>query len=343
MLPITHLTGIDTYKWQDLASATAVEQNVPWLIHPLALFGFTVRSYPSAHPLCLATIQILTGFGVDWGIYLVSVMVGTIGLTGAFWFGTAVASPTPDRQRYALWFAFLYVFSPVFMRYTYWATGRGLFLAVFPLFLLALLRTPTPMATAGLLLTGMLLPLTHKTGCVAVLLVAATACMTPACRCLTSRKRLLLAMLPFAVAAMLLSPSLLASWPFGTPVGLLRQAVSRFCWYLPVAIVGLVAAPNWWCAPPRRRLMVPMLLSLPLAFTEEMYGAMIALPFVVSATARGVQLATETWRPTNRHIPRALAALTLLSALDIVIHRAAPATPRRVRAAAAFIRAVPSA
>ncbi len=337
ILPVTHLTGIDTYKWQDLATAAAVERNVPWLVHPLSLYGFTPRSYPSAHPLCLAAIQIVTGLGVDWGMYLMSLTVAVTGLASAYWLGMTICAPSPNRNRYALWFALLYAFSPVFMRYTYWATGRGLFLATLPLFLVAILKLPRPRAWAGLVLTAAILPMTHRAGGVAVVLVAIASCFAGACRILKSRRRMALILVPFALAAVALSPAPRFGWPLGTPLGFTRQAVSRFAWYVPAAAAGLVAAPGWWRESPRHRLLPLLLLTLPLAFVEEMYGAMLALPFVVAATARGVQFITEEWRPAGTLLTRTLVVLTLAGALVIVVHRAAPATPRRVRAAAAFI------
>lgn len=340
LLPVTHLAGGDTYKWQDLASAAAVERNIPWLMHPLSLFGFTTRSYPSAHPLYLATVQILTGLGVDWGMYVVSITIGALGLSSAYWLGGTLGSSSPNRERFALWFALLYGFSPVFMRYTYWATGRGLFLAVLPLFLVALLRLPAPAAWGGLLTTGLVLPMAHKTGAIALVLFAATAGLAPLCRALGTRRRMLLGAAPFALAAVSLAPAFFFSWPLGTPFGFTRLAISRFAWYTPFALIGLVAAPEWWVKSPRQRLLAPLLLTLPLACIEEMYGAMVALPFVVAATVRGLSITTWTRPPVARHVPAGLAALTLAAALTIVVHLAAPATPRRVHAAAAFIEEI---
>jgi len=72
------------------------------------------------------------------------------------------------NSRVALWTAFFYGFSPVFVRYNHWATGRGLFLALFPLFILSIIRLPGLKAWGGLLLTGLLMTLSHKAGCVAV-------------------------------------------------------------------------------------------------------------------------------------------------------------------------------
>ncbi len=94
-------------------------------------------------------------------------------------------TPSPNLP---LWTAFFYAFSPVFMRYNHWATGRGLFIAIFPLFLLALInlskievqkvekrRALFVMGNlAGLISLGIFLTLSHKAGLIALLLILAS-------------------------------------------------------------------------------------------------------------------------------------------------------------------------
>ena len=79
IFPYTTFTGIDAYKWQDLASSIRVEASLPWLVHPLSLLGFTPRSYPSAYPIQLGTIQILGGLGIGGGFFVASVLTALLG------------------------------------------------------------------------------------------------------------------------------------------------------------------------------------------------------------------------------------------------------------------------
>jgi len=135
LFPWTHFTGIDTYKWQDLATSVRMEQSLPWIVHPLSLLGFTPRAYPPVHPVLLATVQIVGDLGVDGGFAVVSWLVALLGVTAFTRLAGCFLSP-----RIAFAAGLLYGFSPVFMRYAHWATGRGLFLAVFPLFIALLIE-----------------------------------------------------------------------------------------------------------------------------------------------------------------------------------------------------------
>lgn len=334
VLPFTYLAGIDTYKWQGLATNVRVERCIPWLIHPLSLFGFTPRSYPSAQPLILATVEIMLRSGVDWGYYVVSTFSGALGILAAFAFGRRFFGT--DRQ--AGWYAFLYGFSPVFVRYNHWATGRGLLLALLPLFLLSVLEAPRARGWGGLLLTGVLMPLAHKTG----LVVLPLGLISPAVGCILPRTRnrtiLALAALPFLGACLLVSPTaLFATLPFGAAAGFAAKAATRFAWYIPLAVVGWLGPANWFADSGPRKLVAAALLSLPASFAADMYGALAALPFVTLAAAAGFFWLTERL-PASGIVARiAATVLTLAGALVIVIHRSVNATPPRIRAAARFL------
>jgi len=136
LLPYTYFTGVDTYKWQDLATSVRMEQALPWIVHPLSLLGFTPRAYPPAHPVLLATVQILGGLGVDGGFAVISVFTAILGIASATLLASRLLPPALAPLA-----GLLYGFSPVFVRYAHWATGRGLFLAIFPA-LVALLCVP---------------------------------------------------------------------------------------------------------------------------------------------------------------------------------------------------------
>jgi len=332
VMPFTHLAGIDTYKWLDLASNVGVQESIPWLVHPASLLGFTPRSYPSLQPLLLGSVQIIGGLGVDWSYYVVSVVCAGTALLTSFRLGCACL----DQPRQAGLFAFLYAFSPVFVRYTHWATGRGFFLALFPLYLAGAAELPKPRAWLPFFAGILLLPLAHKVGLVAVLLVPlalGASLLLPR----TERRALrVVGLLCAGIVALGVAPTRLAPFPIGNAVGALRAAVTRFAWMLPVAAFGLVVEP-WFTVPARRRLWLMGLATLPAAFHHEMYGALLSLPFMVLAATIGLVAMVERlprWAP---HLHRLAIALTLAGALVIVGHRSATATPRRIRAVARFL------
>jgi hypothetical protein len=333
VLPLTCLAGIDTYKWQGLATNVRLERCIPWLIHPLSLLGFTPRAYPGAQPLLLATVQIMGRLGVDWGYYAVSVLSGALGIAGAYALGRRLFG-TPGH---ACWYAFLYAFSPVFMRYNHWATGRGLFLALLPLFLLSLVDMPRAGAWLTFALTAPLLPLCHKTGLLALALVLGGALLSP---CLP-RKDIKLVMLvvfvPFLALGIMAAPPLLLGTPLGSLCGFAFKAVARFGWYLPFSVAGLVLPGTWNARPAWRRLLVPFLAVFPLAFTADMYGALVALPFICLAATGCRHWLQQRFPARGRALAACGVILTVLAAGTIVVHRSANATPRRIRTAARFL------
>jgi len=326
VVPLTGLAGVDTYKWLDLATSVRVERAVPWLVHPLSLLGFTGRSYPSAQPLLMATVMILGHAGVEVSYYVVSVFSGGLGILAMHELGAAFLG----AGRGGRWAAFLYGFSPVFVRYNHWATGRGLFLAVLPLLLLALLRCPAGRACLSAAALAALLPLTHKTGIVALPLVGASLLLAPVLRPPFERAAVPVLAGLSAALALALAPRL-GPLPWGPAAGFVRTGVTRFGWLLPLAGAGLLLGRGWF-APRNRRLFAAALLSVPLAFPPSMYGALIALPFVALAAGKGVA-ALQNRVP----IRSVTIALTLCGALAILVNRSITATPPRIRAAARFL------
>ena len=329
VFPITHLAGIDTYKWQDLATAVRVEQAIPWLVHPLSLFGFTPRSYPSIQPLTLASIQILGRLGVDGGYYVMSLLSGLTGLFAALWLGEILFSARVPTML----FVFFYVFSPVFMRYNHWATGRGVFVALLPLFLIACIRLPHLKAMLALPILAAMLCLTHKAGIVAVPLILVAlpfGWMLP--RRDVQLLRILL-VIPFAAAAFLLAGHGLLS----SAREVVLKSVTRFGWYIPAAALAILCAREWWSRPAWRLLFFPALLAFPLAFYKEMYGALVALPFVCHATTVAMAGAMDRWPRRQAALLRAAVLLGAAAALAIVVNRSLAATPRDVWRAAMFL------
>jgi hypothetical protein len=357
VLPLTYIAGIDTYKWQDLAGNIAVEQRISWLIHPLSLLGFTPRSYSSAQPLVLASIQILGHTGVDWGFYILSLAFGLTGFFGARTLGHHLFK----NESSAVWLAILYMFSPVFMRYNYWATGRGLLLALLPVYLLIMLKIgyassrwmsaslsasnragdgaihlsgyPDNNKTgnfglipAWLLMTGLIM-MSHKAGVVGALLIPVLLLVSPALALLRGRWGLWLAGLLVLAASLLLTN--------GQPITLTIRLLTRFGWLLPLALLAISTAPGRLLTPPFRTILAAGMGTLILSCTPDMYGALLALPFMACAATIGIEkinLNRSSRRPRMGGL-----VLILIPALAIVLNQMRDSPSESVYQAAQFI------
>jgi hypothetical protein len=326
VIPVTHIAGIDTYKWQDLAGNLAIEGRISWYIHPLSLLGFTPRSYSSAQPLVLATLEMMGHTGVDWGFYILSLAFGLTGLAGAWLLGRRLLG----SERLAAWFAFFYVFAPVFMRYNYWATGRGLLLALLPLYLLILLRLAsvstlksTLYNLPAFLFLSVLLALSHKAGLIGALLIPILFLASPILIVLRGRWGLLLGL----AAVLAIGLSLTG----GNAVTLGYRLLTRFGWLVPLAAIGLYSAPAQFTTRAARAMLAAGFATVVLSCTPDMYGALLALPFVAFLATTG--LAALPPRP----IPSLILILTILTALVIVANQAKDSPDESVYRAALFL------
>lgn len=331
LLPLTHLAGIDTYKWQDLASAVAVEGNIPWLTHPLALFGYAPRSYPSAYPLLLATIQILGGTGVDWGFYVISTLTALIAM-GTSWALGCIIWP---QRRQAFFFSLFYLLAPVFIRYTHWATGRGLFMALFPAFLWFCLTPSRKLHRwIGLVGIGLLLLLSHKVSLVAIplilILLTGYKFLSP------PRSRISLLAIGIGI--------LVLGWFFsGAELNLsgglspLRHLVVRFGILGLLLLPGIATLRQHPITPVDRFFFWGLVLTLPLAGAGEMYGALPALPFMVWAAVRGYLRGDDLPERFQVILQHGALALVALGAGAILLERSLHAMPRKVYDAAQFL------
>jgi hypothetical protein len=331
LLPFTHLAGIDTYKWQDLATAVAVEQSIPWLTHPLALFGYAPRSYPSAYPLLLATLQMLGGTGVDWGFYLISTVTALIAL-GTSWALGRVLWP---QRRQAFLFTLFYLLAPVFIRYTHWATGRGLFMALFPGFLWFCLGPARgPRRWIGLAGMALLLLLSHKVSLAAIpltlILFGGFKFPNP------PRSRPVLLILGIGILGL---GWLLTGAESSLTAGLrpLRNLAVRFGILGVLLIPGILALRKFPLPPADRFLFWGLVLTLPLACAGEMYGALPALPFVAWSAVRGYGCIDVLPGRIRGILQSSALALLALGAGAILLERSLHAMPRRLYDAAQFL------
>jgi len=338
VVPVSHIAGIDTYKWQDLAGSVAVEGRIAWLAHPLSLLGFTPRSYPSAQPLLLATIEMLGHTGVDWGFYVLSVALGLTGLFGAWRLGRHLFT----SEQEAVWFAFLYTFSPLFMRYNYWATGRGLLLALLPVYLLTLLRFPTiferrphwplhPILWIPSFLTlSLLLAMAHKAGFIGTILLPILFLSSPIL--IVARGKIGLCVLMFMA---IIGGLILVDF---SPVAFTYRIATRFGWLAPLAVLGLCGgSSDRFNSPATRCMLAGGLVTLILSCTADMYGALLALPFITFASVAGFSV----WKTINPfpHIrpARCLFIMTLLTAITIIANQASDSPSPSLYRAALFL------
>lgn len=337
IFPYTLFTGIDTYKWQDLATAIEIEKNIPWLVHPVSLFGFSPRAYPLMQPAWLASLQIIGDLGPEGGFRLLSIINALLGITTMTLLARRLFAPVP-----AYFAALAYAFSPVFIRYTHWATGRGMLLAILPLLILAALPDPIPNRKNNLLRRIIMFTtiatactLAHKAAWVAIPILIVLMCIP-----LPPRKRPSPLMLRFgtlAITGIIIAIITSRGPPLSSAaiINTVRTAIVRFAWMLPFAIT------TWWLhsnnlhAPPNRRFLqlalIPMLI---LAFDPYMYGALIALPII---TLLAMSCLIDHPPPIALAQNTAITIITLAAALTIIIQRSQLAATPELRRASQYL------
>ena len=332
ILPVTHLAGIDTYKWQNTATTIRVDQQISWFIHPLSLLGFTPRSYPCLQPFLLATVQILSGLGVKGGFFIVSLFSGFLAAVGAFHLGQRIFT---DKQK-AFVFTFLYVLSPLFCRYNHWATGPGLLMALLPAFLYALVFERGIRRITSSVLIGILVATSHKSGVIGVIVLPILVTISV----LMPTHRVVRMVLVFAacIAGILFAPGALLPGIAGRGVGVARFALTRFGVLLPLCLFGIYR--TW---PARRFLQVCVLgliVWLPPAFHSRAYAALLALPFLAAPATFGISQ-LEDLLPFPRQITRrAILCLCLIGAVITIVHRSSTAAPNAVVIAANLLEQI---
>jgi len=333
VIPYTYLAGFDTYKWQDLATNVRVTGTVPWLVHPIALLGFVPRSYPSAQPLLLSVVEILGGLGVDWGFYVVSLVSGISGLFAAAVLGRRLLGD----DRGATWFGWLYLASPVFVIHNHWATGRGLFVSILPLFIESLIRRPRASSVAAAALSGAALLVCHKVGMAAAPAIPMLFLASWLLPRWNRRATVALLLLPSLAAALALAPR--HGGALRLPTGLAWNVGSRFGLLVPLAVVGLLASRQWLARPAWRCMLLSGICLFPFACAPDMYGALLALPFVTFPAVVGLRRIASADAPGSRKAVRAAAIGVAALALVPLGYRLVNATSPAVRGAARFLEA----
>jgi hypothetical protein len=133
----SHSVGIDAFVMQGLANQIVVDGHAAWIIHPLSYLGLFPLSYPSGGIFLPASVDVLSGYPSEISILALSMLMGIIGVLGAY----ILAREFKKDDLFAFIVAFIFCLAPKFILNTTWETPtRGGFMAFTPIFLFMLLR-----------------------------------------------------------------------------------------------------------------------------------------------------------------------------------------------------------
>jgi hypothetical protein len=164
-----HEVGVDSFFIHALSGTIVADGHAKWILNPLSLFGWYPLSYPSAGPFLLASTSVTTGVNLEASILLVAMMLGPIGILGAF----IMARQFRPETSFGLCVALIYGLAPRFLSFTLWsASTRNLFMAILPIFVWALLRQHRRNSAANLVAFVLSLSILAATHRLIVLMVA---------------------------------------------------------------------------------------------------------------------------------------------------------------------------
>ncbi len=325
VIPWTALAGIDTYKWQDYATNLAVDPSLSLLVHPLSWFGFTPRTCPIGHPALLTTVQMLFPCEVRGGFFIVSSYVGILAMVTTRILAHQLFQ---ERQARFVW-VILYILAPVMVRYGHWATGRGLFMALFPLMMLAMVHRSTSHVWLHGLPVFILLAMAHKVAwpvlVIGLILLALRTLLRNApvpCRYL------------FVVAGIV---GCLAWLPLLGLAGWMRLAIGRFVCLLPLSVLAVTVISKHPINLQETTLWLGTCMALPAALDPSMYGALPATLFLTWGGVYGLvvlQQKQPLWYP---HLFKLIMLSAGIGALAVVMVRSSQAMPLRLEKAARFL------
>lgn len=133
----SHSVGIDAFVMQGLANQIVEDGYAAWIIHPLSYVGLFPLSYPSSGIFLPASLAVLSGYPAEVSILPLSMLMGLIGVLGAY----LLAREFKQDDLFAFIVAFIFCIAPKFILNTTWETPtRGGFMAFTPIFLFMLLR-----------------------------------------------------------------------------------------------------------------------------------------------------------------------------------------------------------
>jgi hypothetical protein len=175
----------------------------------------------------------------------------------------------------------------------------------------------------SLLFLSLLLALSHKAGLIGIILIPLLFLISPVFILIRDRWSLVLALLAVLAIGLMVAG--------GNPATLTYRLLTRFGWLLPLAILGLYSAPGQFRTSPARAMLAAGFSTLALSCTTDMYGALLALPFITFIATTG--FATLPERPFTPLI----MVLTGLTALIIVVNQSLDSPDESVYRAAQFL------
>jgi hypothetical protein len=301
--PVTpHELGNDAFFIHGLANSISEYGYAKWVIHPLSFFGLYPYSYASGVPHLLSICSSITGLGMECTIYMVSLLLGIIGIFGAF----VMAGEFSDNFYFKALVAFIFSLSPLALKFTLWTVStRGMLLMLLPLFIWCLLKVYKGYQHRYLFLSMLffiLLASAHKMFVLTLPIIAAyfLAILLPRIARKINVKHtpyLLLFLFIFLFFIQFLfikggwtqryTPFYGGEWYYFL-IGTIFTMVARLGFLIPLALVGLVVilfkkdrpAKDWF-------LIITVLLFTPL-LGHSMYFYQILLPFYSLLSAIGI-------------------------------------------------------
>ena len=312
--PVTpHELGCDSFFIHDLANSISEYGYAKWVIHPLSFFGLYPYSYASGVPHLLSICSSITGLGTEWTIYMVSLLLGILGIFGAF----VMAGEFSDNFYFKALVAFIFSLSPLALKFTVWTVStRGMLLMLLPLFIWGLLRLYKEYRHKYLFLSVLLFILLASSHKMFVLTLPIIAAYLLAILLPRIEKRINTKYSPYILSFLFIflffiqflfikgwwtqryTPFHGGEWYYFL-VGTIFTMVARLGFLIPLALVGLIVilfkkdriAKDWF-------LIITVLLFTPL-LSHSMYFYQILLPFISLLSVIGMFYLIK---PVNRFV-----------------------------------------
>lgn len=343
-----HEIGLDSFFIHTLAQSVLSRGHADWILNPLSYFGWYPLSYPSSSPFFEATLSSLSGLDVETTILLSSLLLGPIGILGAF----LLAREFSRDELFGIFVALLYGLAPKFLVFTIWtATSRNLFMTLLPFFVWTLLRSYRSANISNvsfLLAVSVLLATTHRL--VVLVFVIVLALISAAIVHVIGR------VLRTQLPAVVLSGSFRRTIPYlvlgavgGSSLVVLLAAnvlaeysegvlVSGSQWYvellnlaasvgrsgglaLPLGLVGLVVTARKRNKTARDAFLAVSLIALIPTFLLREYTGFYILPFLALYGGLGLSglLASVRRRPRRFLVSAAILMAAVVSSSVLVL------------------------
>lgn len=123
----------DSYFNHAMVTSILYNNNIPWYITPLSLFGFYPDSYPSGNPVLIAMFSEIIHLDIENTILLQNFILSIFSIILFF----CITKKIYNNQTFYLLSSLIFSIMPKIIDYTYWdGSSRGLITILFPLILL---------------------------------------------------------------------------------------------------------------------------------------------------------------------------------------------------------------